>query len=210
LSDRVHRWLAPSLKKSDNKFKSDGRPEFPSSLDYLQAIDHQRHLGYSIDWYGIDLNYSVLKNYSALVDPSLFDEVREKDQQLDNNLQYALGAKYCTLKAFYPEDGFIGWHTNWDAPGYNIIFTYSGHGNGYWRHIDSTGARQLRPESSRMVQIADVPGWHCKVGYFGTKSELDRIVWHCAYTKESRLTVSYVVPDKAIWENMVEDIQLKG
>jgi len=105
-----------------------------------------------------------------------------------------------------PANGYIGWHTNWDLPGCNIIFTYSPTGNGYWRHIDPAGSRTVVPNGEKLVHIPDVKGWHCKVGQFGRKDETDKLVWHSAFAREPRLTVSYVIFERKIWENMVDEL----
>ena len=42
---------------------------------------------------------------------------------------------------WYPKDGYIAWHNNWNVPGYNVLFTYTETGNGYWRHINPAGSK---------------------------------------------------------------------
>jgi len=180
--------------------------ERAASLDYLMGISHADHNGYPPDQYGLNLNYGFLQSHRRLVEPKFFDEVRDINNQVDDELQMALGARFCALKMFYPENGYIAWHTNWNVPGYNIIFTYSEKGNGYWRHIDPKGANDYVPRQDSLVHIDDVPGWHCKVGYFGKKEDHERLVWHSAYTREPRLTVSYVIFEENLWTNMVEEL----
>lgn len=206
MSPEVSVSLEKSIKRKGSDHVKEGRAEEPCSSDYLMAINHPQHVGYPIHMHGIDINYKVLSKDSARVDSALLDEIRRRDNELDDQLQTFLGAKFCALKAYYPKNGHIGWHNNWNAPGYNIIFTYSGTGDGYWRHVDPAPGGST-PDLSRMVHVQDAPGWHCKVGYFGSKKEDDRVLWHCAYTNEPRLTVSYVIYDRGIWENMVEEIK---
>ena len=118
-----------------------------------------------------------------------------------------IGARVCALKMYYPAGGYIDWHTNWDVPGYNIIFTFSKNGKGHWRHIDPSNALDVVPRPEKLVHIEDVPGWHCKMGYFGSKDQTDKIVWHSAFTFEPRVTISYVIHERAVWENLLEELQ---
>jgi hypothetical protein len=205
-SPAVQQALSTKIDWQAARLKEDGKPEFSTAAENLQAIDHDAHIGYPTDQYGINLNYNFLQSERRTVDPAFLAEIRRANNVLDEKLQLALGARFCALKMYYPADGYINWHTNWNVPGYNIIFTYSPSGNGYWRHIDPAGSTSPKPNLNKLVHIDDVPGWHCKVGYFGKKEEADRVVWHSAYTREPRLTVSYVVFEKAIWENMVEEL----
>ena len=119
-----------------------------------------------------------------------------------------LSIRFCALKMWYPKDGYIAWHNNWNVPGYNILFTYTETGNGYWRHINPAGSKGKinKPFDKHLVHIPDVPGWHMKTGYYGKKEEEDKIMWHSAYGGEPRMTLGYVVKDENLWKMMVEDI----
>lgn len=205
MTPRIQQALLGSLDSKGNPFEKD--PEVPCSNDYLMKIASGHHIGYPIDMHGLDLNYQVLQKDPGRIDHALFDEIRDRNNQLDDELQTLLGAKLCALKAFYPKNGHIGWHNNWNAPGYNIILTHSTTGSGYWRHIDPAGSKSLMPDTEKLVHIQDTQGWHCKVGYFGSKAEADRVMWHCAYTPEPRITVSYVIYDFEIWKNMVSELK---
>jgi hypothetical protein len=186
---------------------SPGREEELVSLESLLKMDHDRHLGPPVEQLGINLNYrGNIERRSDSIEPAFFAEIRAKNDELDDELQHALGARQCALKMYYPANGYIGWHTNWDLPGCNIIFTYSPTGNGYWRHIDPAGSRTVVPNGEKLVHIPDVKGWHCKVGQFGRKDETDKLVWHSAFAREPRLTVSYVIFERKIWENMVDEL----
>ncbi|MBI3507544.1 MAG: hypothetical protein HY059_22135 [Proteobacteria bacterium] len=206
LSDPVQEAIRTKIEWPAVALATQGRHELASSAEYLTGLKHDAHDGYPPDQFGVNLNYSFLKNERRRVDPAFFEEIRRVDRELDDELQNALGARFCALKMFYPAKGYIAWHTNWNVPGYNIIFTYSKGGDGHWRHVDPAGATTFVPDPKRIVTIDDVPGWHCKVGYFGKKDEYDRIVWHSAHTREPRLTVSYVVFDRAVWDDMVAEL----
>jgi len=179
-----------------------------ASLERLLQIDFDKHSGAPGQQLGVNLNYrGNIETRSHLIEPTFFDEIRAKNNELDDELQAVLGARNCALKMYYPAGGYIGWHTNWDLPGYNIIFTYSPDGNGFWRHVDPAGATSIAPRPEKLVHLQDRPGWHCKVGKFGAKAEANEIVWHAAYTDSPRLTVSYVIYERRIWENMVAELE---
>lgn len=205
-SERIQEALRTKIEWQRAPLKEAGAPERATSEEYLLGMKHDSHDGYPPDQFGINLNYNFLKTQRRRVDPEFYEEIRRTNNELDDNLQNAIGARFCALKMFYPENGYIAWHTNWNVPGYNIIFTYSPTGAGYWRHIDPTGAKTFAPNWEKLVHVEDVPGWHCKVGYFGKKEETERVLWHSAFTREPRLTVSYVVFEKNIWENMVDEL----
>ena len=109
---------------------------------------------------------------------------------------------------FYPENGYIAWHTNWNVPGFNCLFTWNPTGQGYWRHLDSSTQEpgSIIPDPDKhLVHMQDVPGWHCKLGYYGKKEEHNKIMWHAAYGGP-RITLGWVVFDENIWEDIIEEL----
>jgi hypothetical protein len=206
MSGELQASLERSVTQKKSSFVAEGNAEGPCSAEYLRAMDHAMHVGFPLEFYAMDINSQVLNLGLERVEPDRLREILRKGNELDDQLQTFLGAKACALKAYYPAKGHIGWHTNWNTPGYNIIFTYSATGKGYWRHVEPAPGALITPDPARIVHVPDVPGWHCKAGYFGAKSEPGSVVWHAAYTDEPRITVSYVVYDHAIWENMVKEV----
>jgi len=110
-----------------------------------------------------------------------------------------LGVKVNALSQFYPPEGYIAWHNNADAPGYNLIYSWSETGEGWFKYVDEEGNTQT---------IYDTKGWSLKTGYFGTYDELD-VCYHAAYTKCWRMTHSFVVErhDKEYWLDCIEHIK---
>ena len=104
-----------------------------------------------------------------------------------------------TLSSIYPPEGFIGWHTNSNKPGYNVIFTFSETGKGFFRYKD--------PRTKEIVTIQDEPGWTAKAGYFGSTD--NDIFWHCAknYLEGPRLTCSYVFNSKEDQKHFIDLIE---
>ena len=206
-NEKIQSYIQEKFTWPKNIYQEEKRPEYASSLEMLASIDTSSHSGFPPDMYGLDFNYSNVKQSAEIAHQDFFEEIRKMNRDIDGRFQLLLGAYHPALKAYYPAGGYIAWHTNWNAPGYNIIFSYSKNGQGHWRHIDPSGSSSLEPKAENMVHIDDVPGWHCKAGYFGSKEQEDQIIWHAAHTKEERLTLSYVFKDEVIWRDLIEDIE---
>jgi hypothetical protein len=94
-----------------------------------------------------------------------------------------IGAHTSALLSYYPPGGFVGWHTNYDANAYQILFTWSETGDGYFEYYDK--------KKDEIVRIQDVPGWQCRHYYFGAEDEPDLHCWHAAYAGCQRITLAY-------------------
>ena len=96
---------------------------------------------------------------------SFFDkEIKQEVDKITLKLTQYLTAHRNALCAYYPPGGYITWHTNWNASGYNLIMSYSEDGSGSFSYID--------PETRDFHKVQDEPGvWTAKVGYFGTYEE---------------------------------------
>jgi hypothetical protein len=94
-----------------------------------------------------------------------------------------IGAHTSALLSYYPKGGFVGWHTNYDATAYQVLFTWSKSGNGYFKYYDK--------EKDEIVTIQDKPGWQCRHYYFGPEDEPHNHCWHAAYAGEDRITLAY-------------------
>lgn len=118
---------------------------------------------------------------------------------LDSRLKTELGVQHSALSQLYPPSGYIAWHTNENACAYNLIFTYSETGDGYFDYID--------PKTGDKIRIQDKKGWNCKAGYFGSQFEKDRIVYHCASTNCWRMTLSFTLGhDYDFWRDCIDHI----
>lgn len=120
---------------------------------------------------------------------------------LTKKLLHYLGAQCCALNALYPDKGFIGWHTNANAQGYNLLFTYSHDGDGFFKYRDK--------DTGEIVTLPDRKGWSAKVGYYPSRTEeiRENQFWHCAYSNKKRITIAFVIPDKQMWELVIEHLQ---
>lgn len=114
-------------------------------------------------------------------------------------LQNTLGCQSNALCMLYPDDGYIGWHHNGNAPGYNVLFSYSQDGDGYFKYYDK--------EKDKIIYMQDNPGWNVKCGYYpDERREPDRVYWHAAATKKARLSVAFIINNRDMWINMIEYI----
>ena len=124
------------------KFFREDRSKHATSIECLRSMDHMEHDGFPPDSYGYDFN-QIKKWYEhKMIDHEHAKPLIDKSNWLDETLGAYLGTRFCALKMWYPADGYIAWHTNWNVPSYNILFTYNSgeDGDGYWRHIDPTGS----------------------------------------------------------------------
>jgi len=129
------------------------------------------------------------------------NEFFRKYSELDRQLTVLLSTKNNALCSVYPPGGFIAWHNNANASAYNLIFTWSESGDGYWKHID--------PYTGEEVLVEDVPGWQCKAFYFGSyEDDPTNLVYHMASTDCWRMTISYIFDrdHKEFWEDVIEEL----
>lgn len=114
-------------------------------------------------------------------------------------LKNTLGTEREALSMLYPDNGFIGWHHNGNAPGYNILLSHSLDGDGSFDYWDY--------ETKSIKSIPDKPGWNVKVGYYpNQRKEPKRVYWHMAKTKKSRISIAWVIDQKDMWKNMIDQI----
>jgi hypothetical protein len=138
-------------------------------------------------------SYPLKPNHYNGDDP----EYRKDFERIDIALQTELGINSNALSQLYPPDGFIAWHNNANAVGYNLIFTWSETGEGWFKYLDKYGNEIL---------ITDKKGWSLKAGYFGNYDD-GQLCYHAAYTKCWRLTQSFVVSqDIDYWKDCIEMI----
>lgn len=120
-------------------------------------------------------------------------------KKFGNKLQRRLCAQGNALFAIYPPGGYIGWHHNGNAPGYNILFSYSQDGKGWFKYYDYA--------DKEIKTIYDEPGWNVKVGYYpNQEAEPERVYWHSAYTENTRVSIAFIVNDRDLWLSMIDDI----
>jgi len=126
--------------------------------------------------------------------------IKDASRVLNTKLMEFLSCRNNALNACYPPGGFISWHNNANAKGYNIIITYSETGDGWFDYWDI--------EKQERVRIQDKPGWQAKMTYFGPYDNPDKICYHAAYTDCYRITVAFVFDEAdEFWEEVIEDLE---
>ena len=104
-------------------------------------------------------------------------------QKVKYDFAAEIGAHTSALLSYYPPGGFVGWHNNYDASAYQVLFTWSETGEGYFEYYDK--------KTDQITRIHDVPGWQCRHYYFGSREEEDLHFWHAAYAGCQRITLAY-------------------
>lgn len=169
--------------------KKDITSDYACSMEYLEHMQGKQVTGFPEKTHGVDL--------MRFNPPQR--ELRDALSKLDEDLISWSGSRNNAVKMLYPKGGYMGWHHNANAPGYNILLSWSKEGKGYFRYQD--------PITKEIVTMQDAPGWTCKVGYYGPFHEPNRMVWHCANAEqEERFTLGYIIPHRGMWEDMMADI----
>ena len=137
---------------------------------------------------------------------NLTTEVMKYYTTINEELQVKLCTAHNGLCALYPPKGFISWHNNANAAAYNIIFTWSETGDGYFKYVDGYTGDE--------IVIPDKKGWQCKAGYFGAyDEEPEKLLYHTASTNCWRMTVAYMFNREemsvGIQEDEIEEIKSK-
>jgi hypothetical protein len=156
------------------------------SIEYLRRQQGKNLEGFPVCSDGIDFNsmkgFDLEKFYPAI-------------RNADNAIKTFLGARSCALKMYYPAGGFIDWHTNANAFGYNVLFSYSVNGDGAFLYQN--------PKTKEVVTIHDHPGWNMKIGLYDVDG--GNPLWHAAYTHCERLTWGYIL-DQRGWHSLVDEL----
>jgi len=184
------------------------------SEEYLRLVKEKEalHVGFPevcIGWAlnpkgpGHSMRWTDAKHTAEMLDWQ--DQHVERYSKFNQEMMMCLGTRHNALCQLYPpNEGIIGWHNNANASAYNLIFTYSETGDGYWQH--------LNPKTDTIETIEDIPGWQCKASYFGSYGEdnPNTLIYHAAKTRNShRLTVSYIFErtNKDYWLDAIEEIE---
>lgn len=175
--------------RSHMKIRGSGADaEYHCSLEYLKKRQQEGHSGYPDALRGIDMQ--TLKGFDL-------DTFYPMMQKVDVTIKNYICARNCAIKMYYPEDGYIDWHTNENAYGYNALFTYSRTGDGAFVFQN--------PSTKEIITIPDKKGWNMKVGLYDKHDGAP--LWHAAWTRCERLTWGYII-DEMGWENLVEELQI--
>lgn len=152
--------------------------------EYLKSIVDMgdKHNGYPVHLRGHNLSsYYDYGNQSEYIPKSYVDRYRD----INNRLMQTLSVRNNAVASIYPPEGFISWHNNANATGFNLIFTWSETGDGWLDYVD---------ENNKRVRMQDKKGeWVCRYGMFG-KYHQDKypILYHAASTNCWRITLAFI------------------
>lgn len=203
ISEKIKTQLPPGLESGDRTIE-----HWHSDYYRNQIVNSgAKHEGYPEAGMFVQLKTDQLK-WTEKADPPFKKLFIDTQTKFNTDLMSALGMRRNALVVAYPEEGFIGWHNNTNAPGYNLIFTFSETGDGYWENINGA--------TGEMERIVDVPGWQCKASYFGHWGDVTtdpqskrNVVWHTAKTHSCwRMTCSYLfdLQSKDWWEDSIVEV----
>ncbi len=181
------KWFFEQDRSTFNIRGKDFDAEYYCSTEYLDKRQRDGHSGYPDGSRGID--FQMMKGFDLEV-------FYPKLQQVDTAIKNFICSRRCAIKMYYPADGFIDWHTNENAYGYNVLFTYSQTGEGAFLYQN--------PQTKEIVTIPDKKGWNMKVGLYDKQDGAP--LWHAAWTKSERLTWGYIL-DELGWENLIEELE---
>ena len=159
--------------------------QYAVSVEYLNEMkSRENNVGFPEESFGYD--FKMLDHDKSF---------NQKMIELDKTLMSFTGSNQNALKMYYPKGGYIGWHNNANAPGYNVLFTYSETGEGDFRYIN--------PVTGELVIMPDKKGWSCKIGYYDTIK--GNPLWHAAWTNCNRLNWAYII-HPILWEDFAKEI----
>lgn len=79
---------------------------------------------------------------------------------------------------FYPENGFMSWHTNYTRNDWRIYIVNSLQGDSFFRYI----------EDGKIVTEYDPIGWSYRIFYVGDASNP---YWHCVHGGSGRYSIGF-------------------
>jgi hypothetical protein len=168
--------------------------EEATSEEYLQKAIAANPLDYGFPRHSWGLE--LVQDKSFIEDSELIDV----SQKVNDKLMNFFGARFNALQMYYPAGGYIGWHTNCNAKGYNIVMSCNPGADGYFVHYDHN--------EKKYNYFYDKAGWNIKAGYFGSDLEPEKMYWHAAKTNTPRVTLSYIIDNKNMWMDMMDDIEM--
>lgn len=180
-------------------------PKILEILDYVKLyIFEDSSLLDKLPTYNVNLDFATSEEYllRCLPDKNKFDypeyqylvNLNEGYSDIDRKVQtlkHYLQASHKALVAYYPNNGYISWHHNGNASGYNILFTYC---------VDNLGC--FRYYNGSIIDIVDAPGWTAKINYFPNSTLTDDVFWHCAKTINPRISIAFHIE-----HNQITDIE---
>jgi hypothetical protein len=90
----------------------------------------------------------------------------------------------------YPPGGYMGWHTNRNAPGWRLYINWV-------REPGKSFFRYQEPISGQIVTDWD-SGMDCRLFRVGDPAKQEHDLWHCVYSETDRISVGYTITDDMV------------
>ena len=163
-------------------------------LPYDTSLEKEKYI--SDEWL-----FEQILNGSVHGHPTSSDavEVTDLDYDLKNELLDEIislcsnvGGRSRAVSSFYPENGYMGWHTNWNAPGLGILFSWSKAGDGCFKSYND--------KTKNFEIYQDEVGWNVKGVYMRDKQQGLNLgnSWHCVDTNCERFSVGFLLSNGGI------------
>jgi hypothetical protein len=79
---------------------------------------------------------------------------------------------------FYPENGYMSWHTNNKAPGLRLYLSYTEHeGKSFFKYR----------KNDKIIKDSDMHGWTARE----FKIDQDNLLWHSVYAEKPRISIGF-------------------
>lgn len=84
-------------------------------------------------------------------------------------------------RIWYPQNGFMGWHTNSNNKGYRLYCVYA-------REEGKSFFRYKNPSDGKVITSWDKKGWNFRIFKIDEK-----ILWHSIYSDTDRFSIGYAL-----------------
>lgn len=199
--NRAENFLDPGVFKfwRESKRELIENPEYWISDEYLYELMKvgSTHAGYPEKVVGYNLSLRAPENLRNTNDPDVHNKIKIISDVI-YSIQNHLGLRVNALAQVYTPEGFISWHNNANCPGYNVLFTWSETGDGWFKYYDT--------KKKEIVTLHDKKGWQCRAGYYGTYDFPEKVFYHSAYTSCWRMTIAFVLDDSEMSTGLHEDV----
>ena len=134
----------------------------------------------------IDVNDFVSYKYNKLQLEDDYNLLISKTKQNFNIKTLRISNTFGCYKKIKNHDGYMGWHTNSNSPGYRFYFVYNTDDN-------SSFMRFINPKNGKMITQHEPKGWSLNVFQIGNYVDP---LWHCVYTKTQRFSIGLATSNR--------------
>jgi hypothetical protein len=157
--DEPERFCASACKRQDSV--DPYTPSLPIlSDDFIRSRDKNLE-----GWNGVSLTTARFKHVCQIPIPPMrvmVPVIHQLETILTTSMQQIRG------NFFYPEGGYMGWHTNSDLPGTRVYMSYAEQENqSYFKYVNDDS----------IIISPDVKGWTVRKFVVGNTD--DTRLWHC-------------------------------